>query len=115
MSMNKASDTFNIPYSSFREHCYGLRTSLVRGEKGVLTLEEEGQLVQWLMQMAEVGHRLSITALKMKVSEITMARATPFRNGILGGGWMRGWRRRHPELSLRTAAALETSRARRLY
>jgi hypothetical protein len=25
MSMNKASDTFNIPYSSFREHCYSLR------------------------------------------------------------------------------------------
>jgi hypothetical protein len=27
---------------------------------------------------------------------------------------MRGWRRKHPELSLRTAAALETSRARGL-
>jgi hypothetical protein len=58
----------------------------VRGAKGVLTPEEEGQLVQWLMQMAEVGLGLSVTAFKMKVSEITMARATPFQNDIPGGG-----------------------------
>jgi hypothetical protein len=37
MSMRKASDKFNIPYSSFREHLYGLRTSRVQGAKGVLT------------------------------------------------------------------------------
>ena len=86
MNMKKASDTFNIPYLSFKEHCYGLRISWLRKAKGVLTLEEERQLVQWLIQMAKVGHGLSITTLKMKVSEITMARAIPFRNGILGGG-----------------------------
>jgi hypothetical protein len=37
------------------------------------------------MQMAEVGHGLSITTLKMKVSEITMSKVIPFRSGIPGG------------------------------
>jgi hypothetical protein len=78
MSMRKVSDKFNIPYSSFREHLYGLRTPRVWGAKGVLTPQEERQLVEWLMQTAEAGHGLSITALKMKVSEITMSRVTPF-------------------------------------
>jgi hypothetical protein len=38
--------------------------------------------------MAEIGHELSITALKMKVTEIIMIKSTPFQNGILGGSWM---------------------------
>jgi hypothetical protein len=38
--------------------------------------------------MAKTGHGLSITALKMKMNEITMTKAIPFQNGILGGGWM---------------------------
>jgi hypothetical protein len=33
MSMKKASEQFNIPYSSFREHCYGLRRSREKGGK----------------------------------------------------------------------------------
>jgi hypothetical protein len=112
--MKKASEKYSIPFSSVREHCYGIRTSRIRGARGVLTPEEEAQLGDWLVRMAEAGHDLSPTALKMKVSEITMTRPTPFRNGIPGGGWMRGWRRRHPKLSLRTAGALETARARGL-
>jgi hypothetical protein len=64
--------------------------------------------------MVERRYRLTPTALKMKVSEITMSRNTPFRAGILGGRWMRGWRggrRRHPELTLQVSQALETTRA----
>jgi hypothetical protein len=40
MSMKKTSNKFNIPYSSFREHLYGLRTSRVRGTKGALKVIE---------------------------------------------------------------------------
>jgi hypothetical protein len=92
MSMKKASETFNISYSSFREHCYGMRKSRKRGVKGVLTLHEEQQLSDWLLSMVERGYGLSPIALRMKVSEITMSRATPLTEGILGRGWMRGWK-----------------------
>jgi hypothetical protein len=50
----------------------------------------------------------------MKVNKITMSRDTPFRKGILRQGWMRRWRRRHPELTLRVSQALEIARARSL-
>lgn len=57
---------------------------------------------------------LSPTALRIKVSEITMSRDTPFCEGIPRGRWMRGWRRWHLELTLHVLQALETARARRL-
>jgi hypothetical protein len=114
MTMKKTSEQFQVPYTSFREHVYGMRKSRTRGAKGVLSEEEERQLTHWLISMVERGYGLSPTTLKMKVSEITMSRDTPFREGIPGGGWMRGWRRRHPELTLRVSQALETARARGL-
>jgi hypothetical protein len=64
--------------------------------------------------MVERGYGLSPTTLKMKVNEITMSKDIPFREGIPDGGWMRGWRRRHPELTLRVSQALEIARARGL-
>jgi hypothetical protein len=57
--------------------------------KGVLTVEEENQLVEYLIEMCNRGLGLSPIQLKMKVCEITKNRWTPFKNGILGGGWMR--------------------------
>jgi hypothetical protein len=107
LSMKKASEQCYIPYSLFREHYYGIQTSQVRGALGVLSIEEEGQLANWLIRMTETSHGLFPTLLIMKVSEITMTRPTPIRNGIPEGGWMQGWRRRHPKLNLHTTCALE--------
>ena len=78
MSMKKASEEFNIPYSSFREHCYGMRNSRVRGAKGVFSSQEEQLLSDWLLIMVDRGYGLSPNVLRMKVSEITMSKATPF-------------------------------------
>ena len=33
-------------------------------------------------------------------------RPNPFRNGMAGKGWLEAFRKRHPELSLRTPQAL---------
>ena len=98
--MRQATLSCNIPYTTFREHLFGNRRSRERGAKPVLSPEEEKKLSEWLIEMAEAGHGLSPTALKIKVSNIVMGRDTPFRNGIPGGGWMRGWKCRHPELSV---------------
>jgi hypothetical protein len=99
MSMKKASEQFNIPYSSFREHCYGMRKSRITGALGMLSSQEEQLLSNSLLIMVDKGYGLSSTALRMKVSEITMFRATPFTEGIP----RRGWKRRHPELTLRAS------------
>ena len=104
----------NTLYTTFREQFFGNRVSRDRGAKPVLSQEEEKKLSEWLVEMAEVGYGLSPTTLKIKVSNIAMGRDTPFRNGIPGDGWMRGWKRRHPELSVRTSQALEVARAKGL-
>ena len=86
--MKKASETFNIPYNSFRKHCYGLKKSRIREAKEVITIKEEQQLFDWLLSMVERGYGLSPTVLRMKVSNITMSKATPFTESIprrLGG------------------------------
>ena len=114
MSMKKASDLYHIPYSSFREWYYGLRTSRKMGPPAVLSPSEEKQLVDYCIRMCEMGQGLTPSALKLKVYDITKSRPTPFRNGIPGEGWMRWWWHRHPELSLRVSQALETARARGL-
>ena len=114
MNMKKASDLYHIPYSSFREWCYGLRTSRKIGPPAVLSPSEEKQLIHYCIRMCEMGQGLTPSALKLKVYDITKSRPTPFRNGIPGEGWMRWWRHRHPELSLRVPQALETAWARGL-
>ena len=109
--MRMAAIQNNIPYSSFRDWCFGRTRSRRRGKMSVLTPEEESELVQYLIKMCDAGFGLSPTALKMKVYEMTKTRCTPFTDGIPGGGWMRWFKRRHPELTIRSAQALETARA----
>jgi hypothetical protein len=103
MSMRGAALTHGIPYSTFSEWCYGVRKSRKRGPAGVLSPGEEAQLVEYLLSMCERGLGLTPSALKMKVYEITKHRSTPFKNGISGDGWLRWFRHRHPDLTLRVS------------
>ena len=109
MSMRKAATTFNIPYSSFREWCYGIRNTRKKGPPTALSPEEEDELVKYLIQMCDRGYGLSPTALRMKVYDITQSMWTSFQNGIPGNGWMRWWKRRYPALTLRLSQALESA------
>ena len=52
----------------------------------MITIDEERQLIDYLVSMYIVGYDLSPTTLKMKVYEITKARWTPFRDNVLGDG-----------------------------
>ena len=50
MSMKKASHLYHIPYTSFREWCYGLRSSRKKGPPAVLSQSEEKQLVDYCIR-----------------------------------------------------------------
>jgi hypothetical protein len=91
-----------------------MRKSPKRGPASVLSLEEEEQIVEYLVRMCERGVRLIPIVLKMKVYEISKYRCIPFKNGIPGDKWLRCFRHHHPELTLMVAQALEASRARGL-
>lgn len=103
MSMRKVANMYNIPYSSFGEWCYGIQTTRKKGPPSVLSPTEEEELVQYLIQMCDRRFGLTLIALRMKVYEITQSRWTPFCNGNPGNCWMRWWKRRHPELTLRVS------------
>ena len=45
---------------------------------------------------------------------MTQDKETPFTNGIPSPSWLRWFKRRHPELSLRLAQGLDAKRARGL-
>jgi hypothetical protein len=85
ISIRKASNTYYIPYSSFRGWCYGKTKSREYGTKGVLIVDEENQLMEYLIEMCNRGLELSPTQLKMKVYEITKDRWIPFKNRVPGG------------------------------
>ena len=70
-SMRQAAVLYGIPYATFRDWCCGVRNSRKRGATGVLNLEEEEQLVEYLLAMSDRGFKLSSTDLKMKVFEMT--------------------------------------------
>ena len=80
----------------------------------MLNLEEEQLIVDYLLSMCDLGYGLSPTALRLKVSEITKDSWTLFKHGIPGKGWMKWWRRRHLELTIRVAEALDAARVRGL-
>jgi len=79
---------FGIPASSLRDHIQRRTLQRKKGRQGVLTVQEEATLVQWMLHMQDVVHSIYITELKIKVAEIIQEQWTPFTDGILGRGWL---------------------------
>jgi len=93
---------------------YGTTLERRRGKQGVLTDAEEEELVQYLLQMQNLGFPLTIGQLREKVGCLTQRRLTPFENGVPGLGWVKCFKNRHKELVVKKAQALEQKRARNL-
>lgn len=111
-NVKSACRCFEIPPSSLRDHLYGRTVGRKRGRGGVLTTFEEADLEAYVLKMQDLGWPLTVGQLRLKVAEIVQDRVNPFTNGILGAGWLRWFRRRHPTLTLRSTQGLEVNRAR---
>jgi len=77
-------------------------------------VEEESTLVKWMLEMQDWAHPISILELRKKVAEITLERWTLFKDGIPGHKWLKWFRNRHLELTLKFAQGLEEVHARGL-
>ena len=64
--------------------------------------------------MQEYAYPLSMDQLRMKVAEMVQERITPFRDGIPGNGWIKWFKKRHSNLTLRYSKGLEFSKAKGL-
>jgi hypothetical protein len=112
--MAEVSKHYKIPRTSLRDHANGKTKCRKYGAKGVLTKEEEKYLCQYLEEMVRWGHALTPTQLRVKVAQLTQTRPTPFTNGMPGISWLKWFRKRHPEFTLRQPQGLEMKRAKAL-
>jgi hypothetical protein len=105
---------FDIPPSSLSDHLYGKTLGRKRGPPTVLHKDEENALTAYMGKMQDYGHLLTMQQLRLKVATITQERVTPFHEGIPGRSWVRWFKLRHPDLTLRSSQGLEFARARGL-
>lgn len=94
-----AARAVNIPVSTVRDHLLGRRKGRKRGRERILNDEEENELKAFLLKMHNAGQPLTPGQLKMKVAQLTQTRSTTFVDGVPGKSWMKGFRRRHPDLT----------------
>ena len=105
---------FNIPRTSMRDYYSGKIKNRKMGPKTILIIEEELKLVEYMLEMQNLAHPLSVNELKFKVGEIYQGRVTPFKDGVPGKSWLKWFKRRHPQLVLRIPQALDVNRAKGL-
>jgi len=115
LKIREAARVFNIPATSLRNHLWGTTNGRHRGICPTLKHDEELKLVDFIFKMQEIGYPLTPTDLRVKVAQATQARQTPWSaTGLPGSGWLRSFRRRHPEISLRKSQELAVARARNM-
>ncbi|GFR64709.1 tigger transposable element-derived protein 6-like protein [Elysia marginata] len=112
VGLKKASRDFGIPYSTIGEKVRG-RRPVKAGSKFLLHSEEERRIVEWLKLYAEQALPRSIDDLRKKAKEVLKLRgaSTKTKDGLPGKDWVLSFRRRFPELSMRTPQVLGEERA----
>jgi hypothetical protein len=53
----------------------------------MLTNEEDGTIVTWVLNMQMVVLSITLQQFKLKGVEITQTRPMPFEDGVQGGSW----------------------------
>ena len=113
-ALKTAARFYGIPPSTLSDWISGRSLTGKRGPPSVLSTEEENALEDYMVQMADYGHPLSMEQLRLKVALLTQERPTPFTNGIPGPAWARWFKKRHPNLALRQSQGLDVARAKGL-
>ena len=103
---------FDVPASTLVDHVNGriLQTRKKRTPT-VLTHSEEKALEEYILKMQEYAYPFSMDQLRLKVAKMVQERVNPFCDGILGNRWIKWFKKRHPNLTLRHYEGLEFSRA----
>ena len=77
------------------------------GPKTILTEAEESQLAGWVTEMAKIGYGRTVQELLLIVRKILDedGRPNPFKDNKPGRSWMKGFFKRHPNISKRVGAS----------
>lgn len=116
MGAPKAAKTYNVPQTTLERRVkLGITTAMPLGpKKTVFTAVQEEELVDHILGMEASLHGLTLADVETLAYQFAERNNLPhpFKNGKAGDGWLDGFRKRHPALTLRTPEATSGMRAR---
>ena len=112
-SLRAAEDQFGIPKSTLHDHATGKFVRIGAGRPPILSEEEEKAIVRSCQELARCGFGLDrmIVGCVVKTHLEKEKRDNPFKDGIPGKKWWKGFLQRWPCLSERKPQHFPTSRA----
>jgi hypothetical protein len=114
MSAVAASKKFGIPRSTLGDRLTGkVLDDATLGRKPILPPSIEKEIVDVVCLSAERGFGITKAQLLNRVGSLTKAMKlpTPFKDGLPGNDFWEGFKKRHPDISLRTPEALALNRS----
>lgn len=115
LSLRKASQVFNVPVRTIRDH---LNANLreAPGRPAVFNRAEEADLTARLKRLARIGYGVTLPEIRKVVFEFCErnGKATPFKNGLAGKKWLKGFLKRNPGLSVRQSEKLNFARGQKM-
>ncbi|KAJ8941509.1 hypothetical protein NQ314_010378 [Rhamnusium bicolor] len=118
MSQRKASERFNVPRRTLRNHLKTGSNIRKLGRGSVLTKQQEKDLVTRIMRLAEVGYPVTPKIARHQVFRFCEANNIPHKFQIeketAGKAWFKLFRKRNPELSIRKAQNMNPAMAQKL-
>ena len=109
-SVRRAALKYGIPKSTLDDRVTGKVIHGVKsGPHPYLSLSEEEELVSFFLGCAAVGYPRTRKDVLALVQDIVKSKG--HETGIVTDGWWAGFKKRHPELTLRSAIPLSLARA----
>nr|CAH7719104.1 unnamed protein product [Callosobruchus chinensis] len=117
MKIYTASKHFDIPRRTLKRYLVEKKvTKSSLGRKPLLSIEQENDLKSRVIRLCDVGYPLTSRTLRLCVKNFCdLNNITVLSKGIMiGRDWLRGFLKRHKDLSLRKAQNLNPARAQKL-
>lgn len=107
----QAAKLFGIPRQTLADKVSGKHLS-VYGGRTALSEEDENTLFEYVMYMASIGHPLTVADIKIFAWSVGKRSSNPecFTENGPSHKWWRGFRKRHPRITLRKPDKLDRRR-----
>jgi hypothetical protein len=112
--LREAARLYDIPVETLRRRVNGtVPIECKPGPATILSKDEEDRLCEYLIKMADMGYGLNReTVMRLAYTIVDRAgRKHPFTGETAGRSWFDGFRKRHPQLTIRTPLPLSYCRA----
>ena len=118
MSLRQASNTYNIPIRTLRDHLTKVMKQAHRGHPPVFTAAEEQVLSKRLAKLSKMGFGLTREELRYSVYDFAdlLKRANHFnkQNKAAGHRWVRNFLKRNSTITMRQSEKLNYARGQRM-